>query len=263
MAWGSASIYLVVLCISSFLSVVSSAETESIPVKAVKATFARDGKLHIPRTAETRFPVVAFFPGTDGVDQRFDFHRDGLLNAGIGVFEIDTKTGIFTGEKDRPENDFFEPIAFGVLKALQAHPRVDPTRVAAMGWSAGATYAVSVGHASVADKYLDRATPRFAAHVGFYGGCTSKRIVLTAAPVLVLQGKADTHVPYARCEDFHRNFPNQVILTLYPDVHHGFDKEGVNWTRGNRSMQWNRPAAEDARAKALSFLVKVLKPRIA
>ena len=111
----------------------SANATENIPVKSWAGDFARDGAFHLPEGIEGKVPAAAFMRGTDGVDQRFDFHRPGLLSAGIAVFEIDTKTGIFTSEKDRPKNEFFEPIALGALKALQAHSRIDPTRIAAVG----------------------------------------------------------------------------------------------------------------------------------
>ena len=224
-------------------------------------TYTRDGKLHLPAGASGKVPAVLFTPGTDGVDQRFDYHRPGLLKAGIAVFEIDTKTGIFTGERDRPKNEFFEPIAFGALKALQSHPRIDAARIGVMGWSAGATTSISVGHRHVANHYLKSDEPRFAAHVGMYGGCSMSRgLLLTGAPVLVLQGKLDTHVRYERCVTFKQSFSN-VAFFLYPDIHHGFDKEGINRTTGGRTMRWNKEAAEDARARVLAFFVEVLKPR--
>ena len=130
-----------------------------------------------------------------------------------------------------------------------------------MGWSAGATPAVSTAQTAVANHYLRQGEHRFAAHVGFYGGCTQQNFQFTGAPILVLQGAADTHVPYARCEAFKKNFLSMVTNVLYPGVHHGFDKGGVNWTSDGRSMQWNKDAAEDARALVLAFLVKVLKPQ--
>ena len=234
---------------------------ETLQVRALKGDFVRDGKLYLPAHAGAKVPVVLFLPGTDGVDQRFDFHRPGLLAAGIGVFEIDTKTGIFTGEKDRPENAFFEPIAFGALKALQAHPRIDPARIGAMGWSAGATVSVSVGYRSAVGKYLVSGEPPFAAHVGLYGGCTQQRVALTGAPILVLQGTVDTHVPVARCRTFAKNFSaGPVSYVEYPDVHHGFDKEGIDRDLNGRIMRWNPDAAVDARARVLAFFIKALKP---
>ena len=104
----------------------SANATENIPVKSLAGDFARDGTLHFPEGIDGKVPAVVFIPGTDGVDQRFDFHRPGLLSAGIAVLEIDTKTRVFTSEKDRPKNEFVEPIALGALKALQGHPRIDP-----------------------------------------------------------------------------------------------------------------------------------------
>ena len=92
------------------------------------------------------------------------------------------------------------------------------------------------------------------------GGCTSRSNTrLDGAPILVLQGTEDTHVPVSRCYAFEKLFRN-VEFVAYPGVHHQFDKEGKDLVaRDGRIMRWNQAAAEDARRRVTAFLVRVLK----
>jgi dienelactone hydrolase len=247
-------------CVPAFAQPTASVET--VQVSSSTANFVRNGRLFLPDDGGTKVPVVLFLPGTDGMDQRLDFYRPELLNAGIGVLEIDTKTGVFTNRSDRPRNDYFESIAFGALTALQANPRVDPAHIGVMGWSAGATASVGTAWAGAANAFLRPDQPRFAAHVGLYGGCTQQVVELTGAPILVLQGAADTDVPAARCRAFSKDFPNLVTYVEYPGVYHEFDKSGRDIVdRDGNILRWNKPAAEDARARVLAFFVNVLKPQ--
>ena len=85
-----------------------------------------------------------------------------------------------------------------------------------------------------------------------------KTKLLTGAPILILQGTADTHVSYRRCDTFKSTFSNAAVF-YYKDVHHGFDKEGIDRTNGNRIMRWNQTAAEDARARVAAFFAKELR----
>lgn len=95
-------------------------------------------------------PVLIMVPGTDGVDERQDFYRPALMAAGIGTLELDTKTGVFTSEKDRPDASVFVPVVFSALRTLRAVPAVDPDRIAILGWSAGGTVSMRAAWAAAA-----------------------------------------------------------------------------------------------------------------
>jgi len=219
------------------------------------------GTLDLPAGAQGPVPVVVMLPGTDGVDQRQEFHRKALLPAGIGTFVIDIKTGNFTGRKDRPPASYFLPVGFEALRLLRARPDIDRAHIAVMGWSFGAAISVGLAHTSVTPGWLS-GKPGYAAHVGLYGGCTSRSVVLEDAPVLVLIGSQDTYTDPARCTRFREMYSNVTVVT-YPGAHHGFDKEGVDRERNGRIVRWKEDAALDARARVVSFLTKVLRPRAA
>ena len=86
--------------------------------------------------------TVILIHGTAGPDSRYEFHRPELLGSGIATFEVDFKSNVFKGNSDRPPMKAFHPWAFGALEALRSNPRVDPHRIAIMGFSLG-------GHVSV------------------------------------------------------------------------------------------------------------------
>jgi len=74
-----------------------------------------------------------------------------------------------------------------------------------------------------------------------------------------LQGTDDTLVPVERCVTFQKQFRN-VEFVAYKGVHHEFDKEGANVVERNGDiLRWNQEAAEDARNRIRTFLVKSLK----
>src|ERR1017187_6272158 len=65
------------------------------------------GTLYLPENASSPVPAIVLIHGTMGIDQRGELYRRPLLDAGIGIFEVDFKTGIYKGTLDRPEPHTF------------------------------------------------------------------------------------------------------------------------------------------------------------
>ena len=227
------------------------------------------GVLTLPAGKPAPVPVVILVHGTAGVDSRYDFHRPALLAAGMGTFEVDFKTGVFTSGSNRPPMATFQPWAFGALKTLRADPRVDSQRIAIMGFSLGGHLSVAVASRKVADRWLGPDKPGFAAHVGFYPVCKAldeyfEESEPTGAPILILTGEKDSWGDGKSCPGFCDGLnavrPGVVALNIYPGVHHGFDRRG-SWTgfapyaeNQTATLRWNAAAAQDSRERAVAFL---------
>ena len=227
------------------------------------------GILTLPKESKKSVPVVVLIHGTAGVDSRYEFHRPALLDAGIGTFEVDFKTNVFTSGSDRPPIETFQPWVFGALKALRSDPRVDAKRIAIMGFSLGGHLSVSVASRKVATQWLAPEEQGFAAHVGFYPVCDRLKIYFdvtgpTGAPILILCGEKDSWGDGKTCKSFcdwlNGVEPSVISLTIYPDVHHGFDRKGT-WKgyapfAKNKTaiLQWDGEAAHDSRKRAVAFL---------
>jgi len=227
------------------------------------------GILNFPKENKDLVPVVVLIHGTAGVDSRYAFHRPALLAAGIGTFEVDFKTNVFTSPSDRPPIKTFQPWVFGALKALRSHPRVDAKRIAIMGFSLGGHLSVSVASQKVVAQWLAPDQPGFIAHVGFYPACKWLRKHFdmtgpTGAPILILSGEKDSWGDGKTCKRFsdwlNRVQPSVVSLTMYPNAHHGFDRKGslkgyAPFAQNKTAiLQWDTEAAHDSRNRAVAFL---------
>lgn len=117
--------------------------------------------------------------------------------------------------------------AYGALRALNAHPAIDPKRVAIMGFSYGGM-AVRIAldarvHASVAPDLAP-----FAAHLDYYGPCfqdfgTAKT---TGAPLLSLRGGEDASNDLAACaarEIELRAAGSEVSTVVYARAGHAWE----------------------------------------
>ena len=268
MAWVRVALSVIVLMV--LLACASLRSQEAFHFTGLESPFKQlSGTLTLPRNNKARVPIVVLVHGTAGVDSRYAFHKPALLEAGIGTLEVDFKTNVFTGGSDRPPISSFHPWAFGALKALRAHPLVDPNRIAIMGFSLGGHLSVSVSSKKVVERWLGPDEPAFAAHVGFYPPCQWLEKYfdasgVTGAPILILAGELDSWGDGETCPEFagwlNESHSGVVSLTIYPNVHHGFDRAG-SW-RGyapyarNRTgiLQWDAEAAYDGRTRAVTFL---------
>lgn len=227
------------------------------------------GILTLPSNTKAPFPIVLLVHGTAGVDSRYAFHKPALLEAGIGTLEVDFKTNVFRGASDRPPISSFHPWAFGALKALRGHPLIDDNRIAIMGFSLGGHLSVSVSSKNVVERWMGPDQPGFAAHVGFYPACQWLEKYfdaggVTGAPILILAGELDAWGDGETCRKFAdwlvESHSGVVSLTIYPNVHHGFDRAG-SWQgyapyARNRAgiLRWDAKAANDSRRRAVRFL---------
>lgn len=142
--------------------------------------------------------------------------------------------------------------AFAGLRLVAAHPRVDPARVAALGFGIGGMVAVMAAYRQVRDLFvLD--SLRFAAHVSYYG-CPAPRFdrsETTGAPVLLLLGEVDEAVSIRRTREIAgdlRRGGSPAAVRVYPETAHAWDtEEGEAFRPGLGLAQFRLRVTEDHR----------------
>jgi len=121
--------------------------------------------------------------------------------------------------------------AYRALELLARHPRIDPGRIALMGFSRGGQSAL---YASVQrfQRMHGPAGLEFAAYIPFYAACNTtfrEDGGVADRPIRMHHGAADDYVPVAPCRPYvarMRAAGKDVELTEYPNAHHVFDNPG-------------------------------------
>ncbi|HKI13147.1 MAG TPA: dienelactone hydrolase family protein [Candidatus Acidoferrum sp.] len=229
------------------------------------------GTLYLPENAHGPVPAIVLIHGTMGIDQRGELYRQPLLDAGIAIFEVDFKTGIYKGPMDRPKPDTFLPMAFAALKQLRKLPTIDPNRIGVMGFSMGGHIALETALENNRKQWMGD-DKGFIAFATFYPVCKpfikdleKSGSKLTGAPIIVFYGTEDSYdegkaVPELKsllAEKY--NF--QLSTVEYPGATHGFNRNAppmhypdpaAKHFRGY--MAWNPEAANDSITKVVAFL---------
>jgi dienelactone hydrolase len=142
-----------------------------------------------------------------------DFWPKRFNAEGIAVLAVDSFSprGVKSTAEDQSKVPFAADVAdaFAALKLLASHPRIDPSRIAIMGFSRGGITAWRTGvERIIAGQNLPNGL-RFAAHVPVYSaGCVGifrlsvKPGVFSKAPMLWIHGDADNYCPMASCRDY-------------------------------------------------------------
>jgi len=201
-----------------------------------------NGRLSLPKAGgalerDGKSPAVILAHGNGGIsDEREGAWAKRFNSWGIAAFVGDSFTG--RGIKppiysDRPGFTHFVAHLFDAYAALQllgTHPKVDGSRVAIMGFSRGGEVAVNAIFERFREGALGTAPDRFAAYIPLYPYCNFryKGKALATAPMLMLLGGSDEMTEPVACEHYaaelkERGVPVRVVV--YPDAHHGFDRQ--------------------------------------
>jgi dienelactone hydrolase len=148
---------------------------------------------------------------------------------GRGLIEVCTNGGTLTSVQRIPD-------AYGALRILATHPRVDARRIVLMGFShAGA---LSMGASTVWAKttFAPRKQPAFRAFFAFYPYCNTvfPEREHVSAPVRIHIGELDDWTPARSCiqlAESLRASGQDVTITVYAGAYHTFLYAGLGFVR--------------------------------
>lgn len=172
-----------------------------------------EGHLFLPSGSE-KVPAIVLMHGSGGLYYAMqDFWPKQFNAAGIAVLAVDSfkPRGVKSTAEDQTLVPFAADLAdaFAALKLLASHPRIEPGKIAIMGFSRGGATAWRTGlERIIAAQRLPNGL-RFAAHVPTYaGGCVgtlrvaAKAGVFSKAPMLWVHGDADDYTPIGPCKEY-------------------------------------------------------------
>jgi len=190
------------------------------------------GVLRIPRPGTDRLPAVILVHGSAGIGGNVDYWQQQLNGMGVATFIIDdfAGRGIENTNADQTKLGRLSAIidVYRALALLAAHPRIDPNRIAVMGFSRGALVALDASLTRFQNMYAQEGLS-FAAYLAFYTPCNTRYLddeAVSNKPIRLFHGTADDYVLIAPCRAYVerlRKAGKDVQLTEYPDAHHVFD----------------------------------------
>jgi dienelactone hydrolase len=209
------------------------------------------------------FPAVVGLHGCAGMhDTTKQRLADDLVAWGYVVLLVDsyatrgidhacTSTASATFLRRRPD-------AYGALVFLARQSFVDPHRVAAVGFSAGAWVALSMAEANAFELFVPPSNLRFRAAAAFNPPCRVAG-ARPEIPTLIFIGALDDWTPAEDCANRIAGWGNDgppVELVVYPGAYHAFYyphlKPGT--TMFGHRVEYNGAAADDATHRLHQFL---------
>jgi carboxymethylenebutenolidase len=203
-----------------------------------------------------RFPAVIMIHEWWGLNHDTTVLADALAEEGYVVLAADAFRGSVAqdraGALKQVQGTPAEQIATDLdaaFKYLRSHPKVDPNRIASLGFCFGGTQSM----------YMGTRNPGLAAVVIFYGGGpitdpADLGRMQSAGPVLGIYGEEDDNIPLEQVQAFENALKKEDVqhtISVYPGVGHAFVKSDT---------YRNGEAAERAWQQMLSFLYTTLKP---
>lgn len=191
------------------------------------------GELRIPRPGTDRLPAVVLLHGSSGIGGNVDLWAREITDMGAAAFVVDSFTGRglanLQADQDRLSRLAGVVDAYRALELLANHPRIDPARIAVMGFSRGG----GAAHWAALNRF--RAMhgrpdgPGFAGFLAFYPTCD--RVFRDGAdvadrPIRIVHGTADDYIPIAGCRAYVerlRQAGRDIALVEIAGAHHVFD----------------------------------------
>jgi dienelactone hydrolase len=197
------------------------------------------GTLALPAGAGP-FALVVLAHGCEGITPAETRWAQVLNRWGYATFVLDSLTGRNLAEVCtkapalRPIQRI--PDAYGALTALSKHPRIDPKRIALMGFSHGGGLVLGAATTWARQQFVPDG-PTFRAFVAFYPAhCNAEypERLSTYAPVRIHIGALDDWTPASQCVrsvNAWKASQQDADITIYPGAYHKFDHSDLKQTR--------------------------------
>ncbi|CAN5155583.1 dienelactone hydrolase family protein [soil metagenome] len=219
------------------------------------------GTLSLPVTSADRVPAVLLLHGDAGQLGNQTVWTERLNALGIAVFNLDSfsaRGDVATGPAiaSMPESiggAYRIVDAERALALLAAHPRIDPSRIAVMGFSSGARTVILASQTRFANAY-GTPTLQFSAFIALYPPCNVQLLDearTQPGPLRIFIGEADLVTTAQSCVRFVARLRAAGVdasVQTFPEAAHGFDNSNPQMTRlpgfpsaGNCNLQETRP----------------------
>ena len=179
-----------------------------------------------------RLPVVVMIHGSGGMGPNVELWTREFNEMGVSTFALDgfTGRGLTNVNTDQALLGRLNMIldVYRMLDVLAKHPRIDPSRIALMGFSRGGQAALFASLKRFHQAW-NRSGIEFAAYIPFYPDCmTTYRgdTEVVERPIRIFHGVPDDYNPLATCKAYVerlRAAGRDVQLTEYPNAAHAFD----------------------------------------
>jgi dienelactone hydrolase len=246
------------------------------------------------------FPAVVLMHGCGGIGNAERGWVDPLRQAGYATFVIDSFGGrglteVCTGRQTLSPTARI-PDAYGALRILATHPKIDGRRIALMGFSHGGSVTLRSATVWARGRYAAADGPTFRAFLPFYPSCNVSfpELDRLSGPLRIHSGALDDWTPAAPCQRLVARLGGlgqDAQIVVYDGAHHSFDNIGRAVTRRTdvnngsacsftlssitgapppaaavaacvgrgATVGWNPEATEQARKNVLSQLAALLR----
>lgn len=183
-----------------------------------------------------RLPLVVMLGGSGGLGNNIDGWDNLFLSMGISTFAIDpfAGRGLVSTVNDQSQLGRLNMIldVYRSLEILAAHPRVDPARIAIIGFSRGGQAALYSALTRFHERWNNSGVSPVA-YIPLYPNCSMAIIddtVVADVPIRIFHGTADDWNPIQPCRDYVARLVSagvDVTLTEFAGLHHVFDYPGA------------------------------------
>jgi dienelactone hydrolase len=192
--------------------------------------------LSFPGAAKERYPAVVVVHSVAGyLEANEGQYAAELRKAGFATLIYDSfaargTTGVTLARSGPGLWPTGVADAYAALRLLAAHPKIDASRIAIVGFS----YGGEVAHLAAFEQLraaLDPGAARFAAHVAYYPagvfGAMAEPGAYTGSPVLMLLGEKDDNLPVAKVRDYlayamAAGSAAPIEVVTYPGAYHAW-----------------------------------------